>query len=201
MNIMLDSYIMYKNIYPDEEQDNNNINEIEINKMINEITLDKNEFNNLYWQVELLHQAIDFSKLRQYSYLRLKNSDKEEYHDLIMNLDDEKDGIYKKVIISPDQLSTSIQLYKSLDNEYLIFESIEFWYEEETYFSKILLKVNHTKNQEIRPLYKKEWLYDNTKKMFKELLNIDYRTYGEISLKKETEQYDKELYKKQLLKK
>jgi len=198
---MLDSYIMYKNIYPDEEQDNNNINEIEINKMINEITLDKNEFNNLYWQVELLHQAIDFSKLRQYSYLRLKNSDKEEYHDLIMNLDDEKDGIYKKVIISPDQLSTSIQLYKSLDNEYLIFESIEFWYEEETYFSKILLKVNHTKNQEIRPLYKKEWLYDNTKKMFKELLNIDYRTYGEISLKKETEQYDKELYKKQLLKK
>lgn len=37
--------------------------------------------------------------------------------------------------------------------------------------------------------------------MFKELLNIDYRTYGEISLKKETEQYDKELYKKQLLKK
>lgn len=164
---MLDSYIMYKNIYPDEEQDNNNINEIEINKMINEITLDKNEFNNLYWQVELLHQAIDFSKLRQYSYLRLKNSDKEEYHDLIMNLDDEKDGIYKKVIISPDQLSTSIQLYKSLDNEYLIFESIEFWYEEETYFSKILLKVNHTKNQEIRPLYKKEWLYDNTKKCLK----------------------------------
>ena len=169
--------------------------------MINEITLDKNEFNNLYWQVELLHQAIDFSKLRQYSYLRLKNSDKEEYHDLIMNLDEEKDGIYKKVIISPDQLSTSIQLYKSLDNEYLIFESIEFWYEEETYFSKILLKVNHTKNQEITPIYKKEWLYDNTKKIFKELLNIDYRTYGEISLKKETEQYDKELYKKQLLKK
>lgn len=141
---------------------------------LSQSTLSKEEFNALYWQVRLIHQAIDFPTLRMYSYQRLKNSTQDKYPDLIMELDDEKDGIYKQVRISPENMTISIELCKNLKDGYFIAECIEFWNDYESYFSRKLFKINYPKKEEVTSLAYKEWQYNGVEKTLEEMPSLDF---------------------------
>lgn len=138
-----------------EEQD-----KILAKDFINNDTLTIEEFDSLYWQLRLIHQSIDYQILRKYSYLRLKNSTENVYHNLLMDITDDKDGIYKQVKISTEDMITSIEQCKNLSERYYISEKIEFWNEFEVYFSRTLLKTNYPQKKEFIPIAFKKWLYN-----------------------------------------
>lgn len=170
-----------------EEQD-----KIEAQVFISSSILTREEFDSLYWQVQLIHQSIDYSKLRQYCYLRLRNSQENKYHNLWMEIDDDKDGIYKQIQISPDDLNTYIEQCKDLNNGYCIYEKVVYWNECEIYFSRTLLKTNYPKNNEFIPLASKEWLYDGLNLTpFKEIKNENYTDFN-LKYLQELEEVQKE---------
>lgn len=140
--------------------------------------INQTEINSLYWQIESINDAIDFKKLRKYSYLRLKNSKKDKYPNLIIDLDDEVDGIYKQIKISTDNLTIEIEQCKNLANGYYIFENIKFYNEYETYITRTLLKTKYPNNVEFIPLSKKEWLYNGKEKKIEMIDSIDYTKYN-----------------------
>ena len=144
------------------------------NNFIKESVITKEEFDSLYWQAKLIYEAINLPKLRQYSYLRLKNSIQDVYHDLIMDLDDEKDGIYKQIKISIDFLKVCIQKCQKVTNEYCIFECIEYIDEYQIYYYKTFLKTSYPNLEEFIPLSYKKWMYHEEKELLEEINNIDY---------------------------
>ena len=140
--------------------------------------INEKEINDLYWQIEAINDAIDFRKLRKYSYLRLKNSKKDKYPNLTIDLDDEVDGIYKQIKISVENLTIEIEQCKNLANGYCIFENIKFYNEYETYITRTLLKTKFPNNVEFIPLAKKEWLYNGKEKKLEMMEFIDYTKYN-----------------------
>lgn len=160
-------------------------------------SLTKEEFDTLYWQVWLIHQSIDFSTLRKYAYLKLASSTNQKYPNLWMDLTDEKDGIYKQVKISIEDMTTSIEQCKNLNNGYFISERIEVWNTDEIYFYQTLLKTNFPKKKEFIELAQKAWLYNNEIPLEK----IKAENYTKINStnKQVSEPYQKER-KKQYIK-
>ncbi len=144
--------------------------------------LSREEFAELFKQLQLIHQSIDFSTLREFSYLRLKNSKKDKCPNLTMELDDEKDGIYKQVTISIENQTTSIEQCKGFKDSYFIFECIEFWSEYQTYFSRKLLKTNSPKLDNVIALVYKEWVYNSVEQSLEEMPSLDFT--GNISKEK-----------------
>lgn len=163
-----------------EEQD-----KILAKDFINNDTLTIEEFDSLYWQVRLIHQSIDYQILRKYSYLRLKNSTENIYHDLLMDITDDKDGIYKQVKISIEDMITSIEQCKNLSERYYISEKIEFWNDFEVYFYRTLLKTNYPQKKEFIPIAFKQWMY-NQKNGIALPKEIESENYTEI-IPKESE--------------
>lgn len=112
-----------------------------------------------------------------------------------MEINDDKDGIYKRVQISAEHMTTSIEQCKSLNNGYCVSEKIDIWNECEIYFSRTLLKTNYPNKEEFIPLAHKKWLYTGT---IKEIENENYTDLNLADLQKlEGTQKDK---KKQYIK-
>ncbi len=141
--------------------------------------LSREEFDELFKQLQLIHHSIDFSTLRKFSYLRLKNSKEDKYPNLTMELDDEKDGIYKQVTISIENMTTSLEQCQNLQDGYFISECIEIWNEYETYFSRKLLKTNPLKPKDVIAIVYKKWIYNSVEQTLEEIPALDFT--GNIS--------------------
>ncbi len=137
-------------------------------------TISIEELAEPFNQFKLIHSAIDFPTLRKFSKLILKNSQEDKYPNLIMDLDDEKDGIYKQITISTELESTSIEQCRNFKDRYIIYERMEFWNEREMYFTRKLLKTDPSKQNNVIALVYKQWLYNSVEQTLKEAPSLDF---------------------------
>lgn len=134
-------------------------------------TISIEELAEQFNQFKLIHSAIEFPTLRKFFHLRRKNSQEDKSPNLTMDLDYEKDGIYKQITISTEIESTSIEQCRNFKDRYIIYERMEFWNESETYFTRKLLKTDQ--NNVIALVYK-QWLYNSVEQTLKEMPALDF---------------------------
>lgn len=139
-------------------------------------SLSMEEMKKQYKLVQSIDQSIDFYNLRKLFYQRLKKVGEDKYPNLIMELNDEKDDIYKYVTISIENMTVSMEQCKELKKGYFIYERIEVWNEYETYFTRKLLKTNPLKQDDVIALVYKEWRYNDVEQSLEEMPALDFTT-------------------------
>lgn len=129
-----------------------------MNQLFNEDGI-REEFDLYYSQLKLIYESINFEKLRTFSYLRLKNSEKKLYHNFIMEIDDDKDKIYKIIIVDIENSNVSIEFLETINEEYSVFNKLVMNNEFDIIYSKKLVKLERNRTHFI-PVFEKIWRYD-----------------------------------------
>lgn len=120
----------------------------------------REEFDLYYSQLRLIYESINFEKLRTFSYLRLKDSKKDIYHNFVMEFDDDKDEIYKIITIDIENSNVFIEFLETINEEYSVFNKIVINNKFDIIYSKKLVKLDNNNPVHFIPIFEKVWRYD-----------------------------------------
>ena len=168
-----------------QEKPNKELIEYFLNELIN-----IDEFDKIYSLVMDIMIIINFENIDR------------KYANIIIEIANDDDKIYKKVIINPQNKSISINLCQNVNSKYFIAKNLTFYNEKDISFTKILVNKPYDYRNEYKELAIKRWKYNGEGirlNNFEEITVEDYTKtipiYSMTELKLTQEHYTKCLSK------
>lgn len=152
--------------------------------------INTDEFNKIYSLIIEIMKTINF-----------ENIDK-KYANIVIEIDNDDDKIYKKVIINPQNKSISINLCQTVSSKYFIAKNLTFYNERNITLTKKLVNKPYDYRNSYKELALKRWKYNGNGinlNNFEEITIEDYTKtipiYSMTELKLIQEHYTKCLSK------